>query len=1197
MKKAKSKKQNIALIMVIYLAGIFMGAIDTGIVTPARTVIQSSLGVDATTGIWMITIYTLAYAASIPIMGKLADTFGRKYVYLFSITLFGTGSLFCGLSESFGGFPLLILARAVQALGGGGILPVATAEFGTSFPPEKRGMALGLVGGVYGIANVFGSSAGSAIMDIFGVNHWSYIFYINVPITAFILLAGFLTLPNNKAEQTAKIDGLGICTLTAMILSLLYGLKNLDFFAFGETIGNTNVYPFLLLFIFLLPVFILIEKKAADPVINLGYFTDRNIVIALIISFVSGFVMMGMIFVPQFSENALKIATGSGGYLVIILGLFAGAGAPVSGKLIDKFGAKVILGFGFLFSVAGSLFLVFITTAYPNLLTVVIGLILIGLGMGFTMGTPLNYIMLANTDERQSNSSLATMSLVRSIGTAIAPAVMIGFIAHAGLAVQDNIMEVLPDQVNMPALAYSQDITDEINRLKADPDMADQFADMDMPDLTEMTSMDIDMAGDSDYEMPEDLLALMQDSDVTTIVANTKTLVTRMFGDMLPEIVTKIDDGVNQGIDGVGQGMLEIKDAVAEMQEGYDGISEGINGMRTAITAQKDAQAQLADAAEMLRGFLGGGFPKDMTLMDFIPEDVQDDIPEQVLEDLAKVTSLAGLQGQIADLDGAMVSMNDARGQLADAEEMLNGFQGGGFPKEMTALDFIPAEVQEEMPEQVTEMLEDVNSISSLKKQIRSLEDAIDSMTTAEEQLADAVEMLNGFRGGNLPQGMTILSFIPQAAQNAMPQQVLSLLQGVDSLDGLNSQIQALNGAISGMQSGLNQLTDLWDLLTEAGISEIPEGQTAADLLPEPVLAQIPPAVLGQLSQITSMGALQGQISGLTSALSVQENALDQFENLAEMLQSLSDGDIPSGMKLTDFIPEEATSAMPEDVLDQLADVRSVGELKAMGKDLRNAVSAQEDALVQMEDMVVMLQQLSQGNIPDDMQLTDFIPEDAKAAMPDEVLEELAKVRQVSELSKLDADLASAIHAQQSAREQLADTETTLQALSQGRIPSSMKFTDFIPEDAKQKMPASVLEDLADISSLTDLENMIKDLHTAQGELKLSIEEALSDRLEMADAMGEMDVAVLDMNVLQTKMVALRDSVPSAFDTAQTNYLQAVEERQSLIERMFQDTLNQGFRNVYLTAAIASVVAILLLLFYSTAKEKATAAKNQQKTE
>ena len=134
--RVKEKKLNLGLIMAVYLLGIFMGAIDTGIVTPARTIIQNDLMVNDNTGIWMITIYTLAYAASIPIMGKLADKYGRKYVYLTSISLFGIGSLFCGLSQNMGSFSVLLISRVIQAIGGGGILPIATAEFGTTFPKE-----------------------------------------------------------------------------------------------------------------------------------------------------------------------------------------------------------------------------------------------------------------------------------------------------------------------------------------------------------------------------------------------------------------------------------------------------------------------------------------------------------------------------------------------------------------------------------------------------------------------------------------------------------------------------------------------------------------------------------------------------------------------------------------------------------------------------------------------------------------------------------------------------------------------------------------------------------------------------------------------------------------------------------------------------------------------------------------------------
>ncbi|WP_419725339.1 MFS transporter [Terrisporobacter petrolearius] len=601
----KTKKDSrYILVMIIYLAGIFMGAIDTGIVTPARTVIQNNLGVNDQTGIWMITIYTLAYAVSIPIMGKLADKYGRKYIYLTSIFLFGIGSLFCGLSQDLGSFNLLLVARVVQALGGGGILPVATAEFGTTFPEEKRGLALGLVGGVYGIANIFGASAGSAILDIFGTNNWQFIFYINIPITIFILIAGFNTLKNTKVPDTSKIDFSGIFVLTIMILSLLYSLKNLDFFNIYSTITNTDVLPFLIIFVVLIPLFIFIEKKAEDPVMNLNYFTDKNIVLTLLISMLTGVIIMGMIFVPQFCENTMKIATGSGGYFVIILGLFAGVGAPLSGKLIDKFGAKLILGFGFLISIAGSLFLSIVATSHPSTLTVVISLILIGIGVGFTMGTPLNYMMLSHTKESESNSALATLSLVRSLGTAVAPAIMVGFIAHAGSNIQDEIMKDLPNTITIPKLPYADEITKEFNDLKSNSQMKDKLKNMDMPNLTSMETVKIDFDdNNSDYKVPDDVVELMKTSDVTTITNNSKIMAKTMFDEMTPSVIKDIQNNVQKGIDGVDKGVVSMENSIMKLNDGYNKLNNaytkvyaGYNKLNTAYTKVNSAYIKMNES-------------------------------------------------------------------------------------------------------------------------------------------------------------------------------------------------------------------------------------------------------------------------------------------------------------------------------------------------------------------------------------------------------------------------------------------------------------------------------------------------------------------------------------------------------------------------------------------------------------------------
>jgi EmrB/QacA subfamily drug resistance transporter len=549
MSKKLGSKNHFGFIVAVYLLGIFMGAIDTGIVTPARTIIQNDLGVGSNTGIWMITIYTLAYAASIPIMGKLADKYGRKYVYLISILMFGVGSLFCGLSQVFGSFSILLCARVVQAIGGGGIVPIATAEFGTTFPKEKRGMALGLIGGVYGIANIFGSSAGSAILDLFGSANWKYIFFINVPITVFILIVGYLFLPNSKSSVVKKIDLLGISVLTVMVLSILYGLKNIDYFNFKDSFISTSVYPFVLLFFLLMPLFILAEKKAADPVLNLAYFKSLRINITLFISFITGVVIMGIIFVPQLCENIMKIASGDGGYFVIILGLFAGIGAPISGKLIDRFGPKLVLAIGFISSICGALFFNYVAMEHPNMFTVAVGLILIGIGVGFTMGTPVNYMMLENTKSEEANSALAAVSLVRSIGTAIAPAFLVGFISHAGMNISGNIMEVLPAEIHMPKIQYAEELSNQINYIKSNEKAMAMLGDvnLDAMDIGAMTDMKFDMSKGSNIQFPDELITKMQAADVTTITDSAKLMASYMFTTMGEKAV----DGISQGIAGM----------------------------------------------------------------------------------------------------------------------------------------------------------------------------------------------------------------------------------------------------------------------------------------------------------------------------------------------------------------------------------------------------------------------------------------------------------------------------------------------------------------------------------------------------------------------------------------------------------------------------------------------------------------------
>lgn len=583
--------RRLGALLTVYLLGIFMGAIDTGIITPARTIVQNDLGVNEATGIWMITIYTLAYAAAIPVMGKLADRYGRKPIYLVSITLFGVGSLAAGLSQSVGSFEMLIIARAVQAIGGGGIVPIATAEFGTSVPQEKRGLALGMVGGVYGIANIFGSSAGSLILDIFGNHNWQYIFYVNVPISIAIIIAGIIVLPNHKAEGVAKIDLLGITVVVAMIMSLLYGLRNIDYFDLGGSLTSVEVYPFLLAFALLLPVLILVERRAEDPVLNLSYFTQRPIVITLMLSFISGVVLMGVIFVPQFAENALRIPTGDGGYFVIVLGLFSGIGAPLSGQLTDRFGPRLVIGTGLAISAVAAGVAAWWTIPAPSWTSVLVALSLMGLGLGFVVGSPINYMMLAQTPKEESNSALATLSLVRSIGTTIAPAFLVGFLAHAGTQLADNLTAQLPTQISAPALPYASELQSKFDQLKSDPNLSDKLKDVEFPDLNAQTTINIDTSATNGAGLPDDLVELLKTADVTNIVDRTKVVAERQFATQTPEVIADITDGVNAGLDSLraahkdlAKAHDKLTTAITGVGSGIDGMTKAASGMRTGIT-------------------------------------------------------------------------------------------------------------------------------------------------------------------------------------------------------------------------------------------------------------------------------------------------------------------------------------------------------------------------------------------------------------------------------------------------------------------------------------------------------------------------------------------------------------------------------------------------------------------------------------
>ncbi len=437
----ENRNDKLGIMLAIYLVGLLVGGLYVGMVSPARTVVQADFGIDGTVGIWMINIYTLFYAALIPILGKIADRVGRKRVFAICVGIFCVGAALCGLSQSFGGFGLLLVGRVAQAAGAGGMIPVANAEIGTSFPPEKRGMALGMAAAVMGVSNVFGAAAGSAVVGAFGVEHWPYMFYLCIPFCIAIIAGAVAFLPDSRhgasdgSEPRKPMDIAGSVLFTAFVLLLLLGVKGLDFTALGDSVARIGTWLPLVGAIVILPLFRQVEKRAADPVFHLEYFHSRAIVITMIVSFFIGCFVISLVLVPELAEYAMGDPLGSGGYYVMAIGITSFVTTPVGGKIIDKVGPKPVLMGGLAVSIAGLLYLAFVAVAAPSVMTLVMGLAIVGAGMGFAMGAPTNYMILENTNKEESTSAIATITLIRQIGTSIAPALFVGLIASTpGLA-------------------------------------------------------------------------------------------------------------------------------------------------------------------------------------------------------------------------------------------------------------------------------------------------------------------------------------------------------------------------------------------------------------------------------------------------------------------------------------------------------------------------------------------------------------------------------------------------------------------------------------------------------------------------------------------------------------------------------------------------------------------------------------------
>ena len=427
-------------ILAVYLVGLIIGGLYVGLVAPVRTVIQAHFGIDDATGIWMINIYTLFYAALIPPLGRVADLRGRRTVFMACLIAFATGSALCGTSAWVGGFPLLLAGRLLQALGACGMIPIAVAEAGTGFPPEKRGTALGITSAASGLANVLGSAVGSAALGLIGNGNWPWLFFGCVPLCLILAGVARTVVPNTTSASERGPDIPGSILFVVAVLALLLAIRGLDYTHLAASLAAPEVWIPLLICVFAFGAFAVVERRSPSPMFHAEYLRNRAITVTLVVSFFMGCALITMALIPQYAEFVLGARVGSGGYYMAILGVFSIIGPLVGGRLIDRMGPKPIMTCALVAVIAGYLFLAFVVTGSGSVVLLLAGLSIVGLGMGFGMGAPTNYMILSNTAPEDSNSAIATVTLARQLGTSVAPAVFVGFIGTGDAAGYTSMM-------------------------------------------------------------------------------------------------------------------------------------------------------------------------------------------------------------------------------------------------------------------------------------------------------------------------------------------------------------------------------------------------------------------------------------------------------------------------------------------------------------------------------------------------------------------------------------------------------------------------------------------------------------------------------------------------------------------------------------------------------------------------------------
>ncbi|MDR7865743.1 MAG: DHA2 family efflux MFS transporter permease subunit [Sporomusaceae bacterium] len=397
----------------LVLAIVSLGTVLSGYVASSLDIalsnIMNSFGFTMDTVTWVLLAYMIPYGATLPITGKFGDQFGRKKVYVAGLVVFTVATMMVGLSWNAAS---VIFFRIVQGLGAAMYFPNAMALVADAFPPSERGQAMGMWGAFAAAGAVLGPTVGGYIVEYVS---WRALFSSIVPISAVGIVLAVLVLEESPPQDTTKpIDFLGGLTLVASLGALIVALNR------GGQEGWTSPYIVSLftLMALSLAAFVLIERRVAEPLVDLGLFKSATFSVANIVGFLTFMTLMGGLFlIPFFLRNILGYSPIRAGLSLFPLIAAMIVMAPLGGKLADRAGGRTPTAIGMLL-LAVSLYSFRTITADTGYPFIAVRLVLMGVGLALTM-SPLSNAAMATLPKDKTGVGSGVFNLFKNVGGSV----------------------------------------------------------------------------------------------------------------------------------------------------------------------------------------------------------------------------------------------------------------------------------------------------------------------------------------------------------------------------------------------------------------------------------------------------------------------------------------------------------------------------------------------------------------------------------------------------------------------------------------------------------------------------------------------------------------------------------------------------------------------------------------------------------